>query len=123
HGEPRHRHTHGLERQCAPTARVQGDCAQSGSGRIPECRPRHGAGPRPAVQPRAERRRRRLRLRHRGRVSCDFWSNVMTTTTDRYTLISADCHAGANHETYREYLEHKYHEEFDAWRGEYTNPF
>ena len=26
-------------------------------------------------------------------------------TTDHYTLISADTHAGANHETYREYLD------------------
>jgi predicted TIM-barrel fold metal-dependent hydrolase len=42
---------------------------------------------------------------------------------DRYTVISADCHAGANLETYREYLDPTYREEFDAWRGEYKNPF
>jgi predicted TIM-barrel fold metal-dependent hydrolase len=42
---------------------------------------------------------------------------------DRYTIISADCHAGANHETYRSYLEEKYLEDFDAWRGKYKNPF
>jgi predicted TIM-barrel fold metal-dependent hydrolase len=51
----------------------------------------------------------------------------MTTTTlqaeDHYTIISADCHAGANHETYREYLESKYLDDFDAWRGKYKNPF
>ena len=29
-------------------------------------------------------------------------------STDRYTIISADTHAGANHETYREYLDPKY---------------
>ena len=30
-------------------------------------------------------------------------------------LISADCHAGAQPETYREYLPAKYREPFDAW--------
>jgi len=43
--------------------------------------------------------------------------------TDRYTLISADCHAGASHATYREYLDPKYLDDFDAWRGKYKNPF
>ena len=42
---------------------------------------------------------------------------------DRYILISADCHAGANHESYRDYLEPKYLDEFDAWRDRYRNPF
>jgi len=42
---------------------------------------------------------------------------------DRYILISADCHAGGNHEMYREYLEARYHDEFDRWRAAYTNPF
>ncbi|MBX6390506.1 MAG: amidohydrolase [Frankia sp.] len=41
----------------------------------------------------------------------------------RYTIISADTHAGASHETYREYLDPKWHEEFDAWRGQYKNPW
>jgi predicted TIM-barrel fold metal-dependent hydrolase len=41
----------------------------------------------------------------------------------RYTLISADTHGGANHETYREYLDPKYRDEFDAWRDRYKNPF
>jgi predicted TIM-barrel fold metal-dependent hydrolase len=45
------------------------------------------------------------------------------TTKDHYTIISADCHAGANHATYREYLESSYHDDFDAWRGKYKNPF
>jgi predicted TIM-barrel fold metal-dependent hydrolase len=43
--------------------------------------------------------------------------------TDRYTLISADCHAGGNHEMYRSYLEDRYLDEFDRWRGAYSNPF
>ena len=47
----------------------------------------------------------------------------MTSSTDRYTIISADTHAGANHETYREYLDPSFHEDFDAWRGKYKNPW
>lgn len=49
----------------------------------------------------------------------------MTTpsSSPRYTIISADTHAGANHETYREYLDPKYHDDFDAWRGKYKNPW
>ena len=47
----------------------------------------------------------------------------MTAMTDRYTIISADCHAGGNHEMYREYLDPKYRDEFDAWRNRYKNPF
>jgi len=41
----------------------------------------------------------------------------------RYTIISADTHAGANHETYRRYLDPAFHEDFDAWRGKYKNPW
>jgi predicted TIM-barrel fold metal-dependent hydrolase len=44
-------------------------------------------------------------------------------TTDHYTLISADTHAGANHETYREYLAAEWVDEFDAWREKYKNPW
>lgn len=47
----------------------------------------------------------------------------MTTATDHYTIISADCHAGGSHEQYREYLEARYQEDFDAWRGKYKNPY
>jgi predicted TIM-barrel fold metal-dependent hydrolase len=42
---------------------------------------------------------------------------------DRYVVISADCHAGGSHEQYREYLEREYLDDFDAWRGRYSNPF
>jgi predicted TIM-barrel fold metal-dependent hydrolase len=41
----------------------------------------------------------------------------------RYTIISADTHAGANHETYREYLDPSFRDDFDAWRGKYKNPW
>ena len=41
----------------------------------------------------------------------------------RYTIISADTHAGGSHAQYREYLESRYLEDFDAWRSRYRNPF
>ena len=50
-------------------------------------------------------------------------TTLAPTATDRYTIISSDCHAGANHATYREYLTTEWQEEFDAWRGKYANPF
>ncbi|GAO12481.1 amidohydrolase family protein [Streptomyces lydicamycinicus] len=43
-------------------------------------------------------------------------------TDDRYTVISADCHAGADLLDYRPYLESRYHEAFDAWAASYVNP-
>ncbi len=42
---------------------------------------------------------------------------------EHYTIISADTHAGGSHTQYREYLEAKYLEDFDAWRSKYRNPF
>jgi predicted TIM-barrel fold metal-dependent hydrolase len=48
---------------------------------------------------------------------------MSTNTTDRLTLISADCHAGGNHEMYRSYLGARYLDDFDRWRGAYSNPF
>jgi predicted TIM-barrel fold metal-dependent hydrolase len=50
----------------------------------------------------------------------------MSATIDRdehYVIISADCHAGGSHAAYREYLDPKFHEDFDAWRGKYKNPY
>jgi predicted TIM-barrel fold metal-dependent hydrolase len=54
----------------------------------------------------------------------------MTTgceTIDRarghYTIITADSHAGGSHAAYREYLDPKYRDEFDAWRNKYRNPY
>jgi predicted TIM-barrel fold metal-dependent hydrolase len=47
----------------------------------------------------------------------------MTTGDERYTIISADCHAGGSHAQYREYLDPAYHDDFDAWRAKYKNPF
>ena len=48
---------------------------------------------------------------------------MATSTAPRYTIISADCHAGGNHAQYREYLDPAYRDTFDAWRGKYKNPF
>ena len=42
---------------------------------------------------------------------------------DRYTVISSDCHAGADLADYRPYLEARYHDEFDRWMASYDNPF
>ena len=46
-----------------------------------------------------------------------------TPNSDRYTIISSDTHAGGSHAMYREHLDPQWHDEFDAWRGEYRNPF
>lgn len=42
---------------------------------------------------------------------------------DRYTVISADCHAGADLLDYKPYLEKRYHDDFDAWAAGYVNPY
>jgi predicted TIM-barrel fold metal-dependent hydrolase len=47
----------------------------------------------------------------------------VATSAAPYTIISADTHAGANHETYREYLDPAWRDEFDAWRAKYKNPW
>jgi predicted TIM-barrel fold metal-dependent hydrolase len=42
---------------------------------------------------------------------------------EHYVVITADAHAGGSHQQYREFLDPKYRDEFDAWRGRYKNPF
>ena len=44
-------------------------------------------------------------------------------TTDRYVVISADGHAGAEIHQYRDYLEHRYLEPFDEWVAHYVVPY
>ncbi|MEZ4331831.1 MAG: amidohydrolase family protein [Myxococcota bacterium] len=39
-----------------------------------------------------------------------------------YVVITADTHAGASIDTYRDYLDPEWREAFDAWRGSYANP-
>ncbi|NSC20940.1 amidohydrolase [Streptomyces albus subsp. chlorinus] len=47
----------------------------------------------------------------------------MTSSADRCTVISADCHAGADLLDYKPYLATRYHDEFDAWAAGYVNPY
>ena len=42
---------------------------------------------------------------------------------DRYTVISSDCHAGADLLAYRDYLPAALHDDFDAWAPTFVNPF
>ena len=42
--------------------------------------------------------------------------------SDPYVVITADTHAGASIDAYREYLDPDYRERFDDWRGSYKNP-
>jgi predicted TIM-barrel fold metal-dependent hydrolase len=42
---------------------------------------------------------------------------------DRYVVISADTHAGADLYDYRPYLPARLHDEFDAWAKTYRSPF
>jgi predicted TIM-barrel fold metal-dependent hydrolase len=49
--------------------------------------------------------------------------SATTTQDERYTVISADCHAGGSHAAYREYLDPAFQADFDAWRGRYKNPY
>ncbi|MBK5287732.1 MAG: amidohydrolase, partial [Acidimicrobiia bacterium] len=48
---------------------------------------------------------------------------MAATTGDNYTVISADCHGGADIGAYRPYLESRYHDEFDAWSATFVNPY
>jgi predicted TIM-barrel fold metal-dependent hydrolase len=41
----------------------------------------------------------------------------------RYTVISADCHGGADLLEYRDYLDPSYRDEFDAWAASYEVPY
>jgi predicted TIM-barrel fold metal-dependent hydrolase len=42
---------------------------------------------------------------------------------DRYVVISADTHAGADLYDYKPYLPARLHDEFDAWAATYNSPF
>jgi predicted TIM-barrel fold metal-dependent hydrolase len=47
----------------------------------------------------------------------------LAVASGRYTVISADTHAGADLHDYRRYLASRWHEEFDRWAAAYVNPF
>jgi predicted TIM-barrel fold metal-dependent hydrolase len=44
-------------------------------------------------------------------------------TIDRYMIVSADGHAGADLRDYRPYLAARWHDEFDAWADSYVSPW
>jgi predicted TIM-barrel fold metal-dependent hydrolase len=51
---------------------------------------------------------------------------TVTATTHaagRYTIISADCHAGGELPQYRQYLERRHHERFDEWFAAFEMPY
>ena len=43
--------------------------------------------------------------------------------SNRYTIISADCHAGGSMDDYARYLDPAMRDEFDAWRAKYSSPW
>jgi predicted TIM-barrel fold metal-dependent hydrolase len=43
--------------------------------------------------------------------------------SDRYVVISADCHGGGNVTDYRPYLASRWHDDFDAWAASYEIPY
>ena len=47
----------------------------------------------------------------------------MTRDTDRYIVVSSDCHGGAPLDGYRHYLEASYLDEFDQWAEQFENPY
>ena len=44
-------------------------------------------------------------------------------TIDRYVIISSDTHAGAELHQYKDYLEQRWHEDFDVWAQGYSSPY
>ena len=64
--------------------------------------------------------------RHRRRPASAGGAELMATTTtapERYTIVSADGHAGGDIRDYRPYLASRWHDEFDAWAAAYVNPY
>ena len=43
--------------------------------------------------------------------------------SERYTIISADSHAGGNMAAYEEYLPAEWRDAYNDWRGGYQNPY
>jgi predicted TIM-barrel fold metal-dependent hydrolase len=41
--------------------------------------------------------------------------------SNRYVLISSDCHAGADMPDYKAYLDRRWHDDFDAWAATYSD--
>jgi predicted TIM-barrel fold metal-dependent hydrolase len=47
----------------------------------------------------------------------------MTNSDEPIVVVSADCHAGNSIKGYKQYLEKKYWDDFDAWAESFENPF
>ncbi len=47
----------------------------------------------------------------------------MGTTTNKYVVVSADCHGGANIDGYKPYLEKRFHGAFEDWKAGFENPY
>ena len=47
----------------------------------------------------------------------------MGATTDRYAVVSADCHGGASVLGYKPFLASNLHDDFDRWASEFENPY
>ncbi len=50
-------------------------------------------------------------------------SSLNSPPADRYTVISADCHAGADVPDYKPFLARRWHDDFDAWLSTYVVPY
>src|SRR5581483_7637353 len=48
---------------------------------------------------------------------------TMLKPSDHYVVISADGHAGAPVRLYKDYLEKRWHEEFEAWAASFVDPW
>ena len=102
-----------------PASRPSETSPSASRPRPPQRRPGHGAGPGAALEPRSGRRRHRL---HLGRPRGVPVVSERKSSADHLVIISADGHAGGNHEQYREYLESEYLDQFDAWRAAVLEP-
>lgn len=47
----------------------------------------------------------------------------MSEAGRNYAIISSDCHAGADLRDYKEYLDTRWHDEFEAWAESYDDPW
>jgi predicted TIM-barrel fold metal-dependent hydrolase len=57
---------------------------------------------------------------HTGAASDD---GTALAADHHYVVVSSDNHAGADLYGYKPYLDKKWHDEFDAWAGAYSNPW
>ena len=102
--------------------------AQARHRPLPRPRARRPHRPRPACSPTpspwrtgATPSRRSIDQGDTGAIKVAF-DLRSASVSERYTLISADSHAGGSHAQYREYLDPAYRDDFDAWREQVPQP-